>query len=118
MTFDRLEHTLFEAKMIREASKDNSISDEERQERAGDTAMRLMGLLEGFGFGENEGVVKAAVTTMTGGEMEMLSKDLSVHLDVGDGTARVSPAGDLCVGESSSVDPFPTAFAGAQVKTA
>jgi len=54
MAFHQLEHVLSEAKMIRDASQDNSISDEERRERAGDTAMKLMGLLDGMGFGDDD----------------------------------------------------------------
>jgi len=54
MAFHQLEHVLSEAKMIRDASQNNSMSDEERRERAGDTAMKLMGLLDGMGFGDND----------------------------------------------------------------
>ncbi|KAL9183357.1 hypothetical protein ACHAXT_005144 [Thalassiosira profunda] len=50
MAFHQLESVLAEAKMLREASRSNAISDEERRERAGETAMRLMGLLDGMGL--------------------------------------------------------------------
>ena len=43
-----------EAKRIREASQSESMTDEERRQRAGDTAMRLMGLLDKLGFDDDE----------------------------------------------------------------
>jgi len=50
IAFHQLESVLSEAKSIRDASKGNSMSDDERRERAGDTAMKLMGLLDSMGF--------------------------------------------------------------------
>ncbi|KAL7527174.1 hypothetical protein ACHAXR_001835 [Thalassiosira sp. AJA248-18] len=52
IAFHQLDSVLTEAKRIRESSKNNSMSDEERRERAGDTAMKLMGLLDSLGFDE------------------------------------------------------------------
>ena len=54
MKFHRLEQALGEAKRVREASKSNSMSDEERRERAGDVAAQLMGLLDELGLGEDD----------------------------------------------------------------
>ena len=59
IAFHQLESVLSEAKSIRDASKGNSMSDDERRERAGDTAMKLMGLLDSMGFcddSDEEGV--------------------------------------------------------------
>ena len=53
MAFRQLESVLSEATLIREASKDNAMSDEERRERAGETAMKIMGLLDGMGFDDD-----------------------------------------------------------------
>jgi hypothetical protein len=53
MAFHQLESVLSEAKLIREASKNNAMSDEERRERAGETAMKIMGLLDGMGFDDD-----------------------------------------------------------------
>ena len=50
IAFHQLESVLSEAKSIRDASKSTSMSDDERRERAGDTAMKLMGLLDSMGF--------------------------------------------------------------------
>mmetsp|Transcript_7371 Transcript_7371/g.16121 ORF Transcript_7371/g.16121 Transcript_7371/m.16121 type:complete len:159 (+) Transcript_7371:2-478(+) len=54
MAFHQLEHVLSEAKLIREASKSYSMTDEERRERAGDTAMKLMGLLDRLGLDDGD----------------------------------------------------------------
>eukprot|EP00804_Cyclotella_cryptica_P012107 CCRYP_009811-RA/>CCRYP_009811-RA protein AED:0.09 eAED:0.09 QI:0/-1/0/1/-1/1/1/0/361 len=54
ISFHELEQVMTEAKRIREASQSNSMTDEERRQRAGDTAVRLMGLLEKLGFDEDE----------------------------------------------------------------
>eukprot|EP00956_Cyclotella_meneghiniana_P025429 scaffold53080_cov36-Cyclotella_meneghiniana.AAC.1 len=51
--FSELEHVMNEAKRIREASKNECMTDEERRKRAGDTAVRLMGLLERLGFDDD-----------------------------------------------------------------
>ena len=53
LAFHQLEQVINEAKQIREASQSDSISDEERRQRAGDTAVKLMGLLERFGFDDD-----------------------------------------------------------------
>ena len=53
MAFHQLESVLSEAKLIREASKNNAMSDEELRERAGETAMKIMGLLDGMGFDDD-----------------------------------------------------------------
>ena len=50
MAFHQLESVISEARLLREASKSNSMSDDERRARAGDTAMKLMGLLGSMGF--------------------------------------------------------------------
>jgi hypothetical protein len=54
VTFHELERVMTEAKRIREASQSNSMTDEERRQRASDTAVRLMGLLERLGFDEDD----------------------------------------------------------------
>ncbi|KAL3757812.1 hypothetical protein ACHAWU_008927 [Discostella pseudostelligera] len=54
LAFHQLEQLLSEAKSIREASTSNSMSDEERRERAVDTALKLMDLLEHLGLDEEE----------------------------------------------------------------
>jgi hypothetical protein len=54
IAFHELEQVMTEAKRIREASQSNSISDEERRQRAGDTAVRLMGLLDKLGFDDED----------------------------------------------------------------
>mmetsp|Transcript_20164 Transcript_20164/g.43805 ORF Transcript_20164/g.43805 Transcript_20164/m.43805 type:complete len:371 (-) Transcript_20164:24-1136(-) len=54
MSIHQIESIISEAKLIREASQSNSMSDEERRDRAGDTAMKLMGLLDQLGFDEDE----------------------------------------------------------------
>lgn len=54
IAFHELEHVMTEAKRIREASQSESMTDEERRQRAGDTAMRLMGLLDKLGFDDDE----------------------------------------------------------------
>ena len=54
ISFHQLEKVLTEAKCIREASRNNAnMSDEERRARAGDAAMKLMGLLDRLGFDED-----------------------------------------------------------------
>eukprot|EP00956_Cyclotella_meneghiniana_P041496 scaffold229039_cov40-Cyclotella_meneghiniana.AAC.2 len=53
ISFSELEHVMNEAKRIREASKSECMTDEERRKRAGDTAVRLMGLLERLGFDDD-----------------------------------------------------------------
>ena len=50
LAFHQLEQLLTEAKSIREASTSNTLSDEERRERAGDTALKLMELLDHLGL--------------------------------------------------------------------
>jgi hypothetical protein len=55
ISFHQLEKVLTEAKSIREASRSNAnMSDEERRARAGDAAMKLMGLLDRLGFDDND----------------------------------------------------------------
>jgi hypothetical protein len=54
IAFHELEQVMSEAKRIREASQNDSMTDEERRQRAGDTAVRLMGLLEKLGLDEEE----------------------------------------------------------------
>ena len=54
ISLSQLESVLSEAKQIRQASKTNSISDEERRERAADTALKLMGLLDSLGFDDDD----------------------------------------------------------------
>lgn len=54
LAFHQLEQVINEAKQIREASQSDTISDDERRQRAGDTAVKLMGLLEKFGFDDEE----------------------------------------------------------------
>eukprot|EP00956_Cyclotella_meneghiniana_P042067 scaffold248345_cov39-Cyclotella_meneghiniana.AAC.1 len=53
ISFSELEHVMNEAKRIRQASKNECMTDEERRKRAGDTAVRLMGLLERLGFDDD-----------------------------------------------------------------
>ncbi|KAL7489269.1 hypothetical protein ACHAW6_014846 [Cyclotella cf. meneghiniana] len=62
VTFHELERVMSEAKRIREASQSNSMTDEERRHRAGDIAMRLMGLLERLGFDEDDDDESSAET--------------------------------------------------------
>ena len=50
MAFQELESVIADAKNIREASQNNSMSDEERRKRAADTALRMMDLFEKLGF--------------------------------------------------------------------
>jgi hypothetical protein len=50
MAFRELESVIAAAKSIREASQNDSMSDEERRKRAGDTALRMMELFEKLGF--------------------------------------------------------------------
>lgn len=55
ISFHQLEKVLNEAKSIREASRNNAnMSDEERRARAGDAAMKLMGLLDRLGFDDKD----------------------------------------------------------------
>ena len=55
ISFHQLEKVLTEAKSIREASRNNAnMSDEERRARAGDAAMKLMGLLDRLGFDDDD----------------------------------------------------------------
>ena len=49
----KLEQTLAEARAIRDASRNDTMSDEERRRRAGDAAMRLVGLLGEMGLGDD-----------------------------------------------------------------
>lgn len=51
VSFHQLEQLLIEAKSIREASTSNTMKDEERRGRAGDTALKLMKLLDHFWTG-------------------------------------------------------------------
>ena len=61
ISLHQLESVLSEARLIRDASKNDSMTDDERRGRAGDAAMKLMGLLDRLGFededddAENEG---------------------------------------------------------------
>ncbi len=54
MAFHQLESVIADAKSIRAASQDNSMNDEERRKRAGDTALRMMELFEKLGFDGDE----------------------------------------------------------------
>jgi hypothetical protein len=55
ISFHQLEKVLTEAKSIREASRNNAnMSNEERRARAGDAAMKLMGLLDRLGFDDDD----------------------------------------------------------------
>ncbi len=54
LAFDHLERLLSEARSIREASTSNSLSDVERREKAGSTAMKLMELLDHLGLDDDE----------------------------------------------------------------
>jgi hypothetical protein len=54
IAFHQLERMLTEARCIREASRGNQMSDEERRARAGDAAMKLMGLLDQLGFDDDD----------------------------------------------------------------
>ena len=53
LVMHKLEQTLSEARMIREASRNDTMSDEERRRRAGDAAIRLVGLLGEMGLGDD-----------------------------------------------------------------
>ena len=53
IALNEFEHVIAEAKRIREASQSDSMTDEERRQRAGDAAMRLMGILDTLGFDED-----------------------------------------------------------------
>jgi hypothetical protein len=54
IAFHEFEQVMTEAKRIREASQSDLITDEERRQRAGETAVRLMGLLEKLGFDDSD----------------------------------------------------------------
>ncbi|KAL7543164.1 hypothetical protein ACHAWF_007336 [Thalassiosira exigua] len=54
VSFHQLESALSEAKLIREASRNGSLSDQERRERAGAAAERIMGLLDGMGSDDED----------------------------------------------------------------
>ena len=54
MAFHELERVIADAKNIRESSQNDSMSDEERRKRAGDTALRMMELFDKLGFGDDE----------------------------------------------------------------
>jgi hypothetical protein len=54
VAFHQLERMLTEARCIREASRSSQMSDEERRARAGDAAMKLMGLLDQLGFDDDD----------------------------------------------------------------
>ena len=55
VAFHQLERILTEARCVREASRDDKhMSDEERRDRAGDVAMKLMGLLDRLGFDDDD----------------------------------------------------------------
>ena len=54
LAFHQLEQLLTEAKSIREASTSNTLSDKERRERAGDTALKLMELLDHLGLNDDD----------------------------------------------------------------
>jgi hypothetical protein len=53
--FDQMDSVIQEAKRIREASQNGTISDDERRERAGDAALALLNLMSQFGMEEEEG---------------------------------------------------------------
>jgi hypothetical protein len=52
--FDEMEMMLREASRIREASKNGTMSDEERRERAGDAALRLINLMSHLGLDDDD----------------------------------------------------------------
>jgi hypothetical protein len=52
--FDEMDTVLREASRIREQSKTGQLTDEERRERAGDAALRLVNLMHQFGMDEDE----------------------------------------------------------------
>ena len=54
MAFHELERVIADAKNIRESSQNDSMSDEERRQRAGDTALRMMELFDKLNFGDDE----------------------------------------------------------------
>lgn len=54
MAFHELERVMADAKYIRESSQNDSMSDEERRKRAGDTALRMMELFDVLGLGDDE----------------------------------------------------------------
>lgn len=55
VVLDNIEGVMKEAKIIREASKNGQLSDQERRDRAGNAAEMLMGLLDQMGFDDDEG---------------------------------------------------------------
>lgn len=54
MAFHELERVIADARNIRESSQNESMSDEERRKRAGDTALRMMELFDKLGLGDDE----------------------------------------------------------------
>ena len=54
VVFDNIEGVMKEAKIIREASKNGKLSDQERRDRAGNAAEMLMGLLGQMGFDDDD----------------------------------------------------------------
>lgn len=52
--FDEMERTLREASRIREASKNGTLTDEERRDRAGEAALRLVNLMTNIGLDEGD----------------------------------------------------------------
>mmetsp|Transcript_19047 Transcript_19047/g.29787 ORF Transcript_19047/g.29787 Transcript_19047/m.29787 type:complete len:341 (-) Transcript_19047:81-1103(-) len=54
MAFHELERVIADAKNIRESTQNDSMSDEERRKRAGDTALRMMELFDKLGLGDDE----------------------------------------------------------------
>lgn len=53
--FDEMETVLREASRIRDQSKNGQLTDDERRERAGDAALRLVNLMSQFGMEEDDG---------------------------------------------------------------
>ena len=52
--FDEMEAVLREASRVREASKSGQLTDDERRDRAGEAAMRLVNLMNQFGIEDEE----------------------------------------------------------------
>ena len=51
---DKMEHLIQQAKDIREAAKNGSMTDDERRERAGDAALALVNLMGQLGMDDGE----------------------------------------------------------------
>lgn len=56
--FDKMEGLLKEASQIRAASKNGTMSDNERRERAGEAALALVNLMGQFGMGDDDDLVE------------------------------------------------------------